>query len=131
MRGSKVFVFCGKFKNRAEACSYSEPQWEPEPAGSTSDEEYERWEERNPIKKLQRNIDSYLDEDFIETVELDFGYLSSINISDTDLAKIKTQVNEENFLVLVYKQALGGFRLEKEPVSTDQLKYCGHFGCTV
>ncbi|WP_086932930.1 hypothetical protein [Agarilytica rhodophyticola] len=79
MHKAQVYVFSGKFQDRGEACLYSEPQWESEPDNSASDEEYNAWEDRNPTHKLKSNIDSYLDEDFIETVAMDIEYLLSIN----------------------------------------------------
>jgi len=122
-----VYVFSGEFENIEAAYLYSQPQWEPEPDESVSDEEYAAWEDRNPSHELLKNIGSYLDEDFIETVYLNFQYLSSIGIAASDIAHIKENIGEANVLVLVYEQALGGFPLKEKPVSNSSLNYCGQF----
>ena len=127
MQEKFVYVFSGKFENIEAACLYSQPQWEPEPDESVSDEEYAAWEDRNPSHELLKNIDSYLDEDFIETVDLDFQYLSNIGVSASDIAHIKENIGGANVLVLVYEQALGGLPLKEEPVSNSSLNYCGQF----
>lgn len=124
----KVFVFAGEFKDRADACLYSEPQWEPEPGESVSDEEYLAWENRNPVHKLNDNLNTYLDSDFIETVNLKFDYLSSLNISDEDIGKIQASVLPNyNYMVLVFEDALGGFEFDGHPTSTEFLRYCGKY----
>ncbi|WP_130537522.1 hypothetical protein [Thiomicrorhabdus indica] len=122
-----VYVFSGEFENIEAACLYSQPQWEPEPDESVSDEEYAAWEDRNPSHELLKNIDSYLDEDFIETVDLDFQYLSNIGVAASDIAHIKENVGGANVFVLIYGQALGGFPLKETPVSNSSLTYCGQF----
>ncbi len=129
MAGNVVYVFSGEFDDIESACLYSQPQWEPEPDESVSDEEYTAWEDRNPSHDLLGNIDSYLDEDFIETVDLDFKYLSSKGASDSDIANIRGNAGRSNVLILVYEQALGGFPLKKTPVSNSSLTYCGQFHC--
>ncbi|TCK08657.1 hypothetical protein [Marinobacterium mangrovicola] len=127
MQEKFVYVFSGEFEDIDAACLYSQPQWEPEPDESVSDEEYAAWEDRNPSHQLRKNIDSYLDEDFIETVDLDFQYLSSIGVAASDIAHIKENIVGANVLVLVYEQALGGFSLKEKPVSNSSLTYCGQF----
>jgi len=128
MTDKHVYVFCGKFEDRETAYLYSEKQWEPEPDESVSDQEYELWEQRNPTHKLKQNIDSYLDTDFIETVAIDFNYLSQY-LCNESIERIKTFINNANILVLVFEDALGGFVLKHEPVSNDQLTYCGKYHC--
>ncbi|MES9990928.1 MAG: hypothetical protein ABW098_03180 [Candidatus Thiodiazotropha sp.] len=124
----KIYTFAGEFKDRAEACLYSEPQWEPEPDESVSDEEYRAWEDRNPTHRLNENLDAYLDSDFIETVDLNYDYLASLNISDEDIDKIRKIVSPNfNYMVLVFEDALGGFELNSPPTSTEFLKYCGTY----
>ena len=131
----KVYVFSGKFASRIEACLYSQPQWEPEPDESVSDEEYEEWEDRNPVTRLKENIDSYLDEDFIETIESSDSlsrhkYLSSMLKEASSLGTIEAaEPDGANIFVLIYEDALGGFDLKKEPTSTKELSYCGVFDC--
>ena len=124
----KIYVFAGEFKDRTEACVYSEPQWEPEPDDSVSDEEYLAWENRNPVHKLKDNLDTYLDSDFIETVTLDYDYLSSLNISYKDIEKIRETISPKfNYMVLVFEDALGGLELNSSPTSTEFLHYCGRY----
>lgn len=125
-----VFIFAGEFKDRAEACLYSEPQWEPEPDSSASNEEYEAWENRNPVHRLQENIDAYLDSDFIETVDLNYAYLSSLRVSSEDIDKIKARVKPHfNYFILVFKDALDASNPGIEPVSNRVLEYCGQYEC--
>ena len=131
MKKTSVYIFAGHFKDREEACSYSESQWEPEPDQSVSDEEYSEWEDRNPTHKLKKNISSYLDEDFIETVEVDYQYLSNFNLGEENIAKVKVLANEANYFVLVFNDALDGFKLESQPESNSILTYCGHYECTL
>jgi hypothetical protein len=127
----KIYIFAGEFKDRADACLYSEPQWEPEPNNSVPDEEYMAWEDRNPVHRLEENVGTYLDSDFIETVDLNYDYLSSLNISDEDIRKIsKTIKPEYNYFVLVFEDALGDRELKNPPVSNETLKYCGQFDFT-
>lgn len=124
----KVFVFAGEFKSREDACLYSEPQWEPEPDESVSDEEYMEWEERNPVHGLKDNINTHLDSDYIETVDLNYGYLSSLNVKDEDINKLReTILPNFNYMVLVFEDALGGFELDATPCSNRFLKYCGRY----
>jgi len=131
----KVYVFSGKFSSRDEACKYSQPQWLPEPDESASDEEYEEWEDNNPSCQLKRNIDSYLDEDFIETIESSdsmerHSYLSAMLKDSSNIEIIQAAEPEDaNIFVLIFEDALGGFELKAEPVSTKELSYCGCFDC--
>lgn len=131
MRDTKVYIFSGIFNTIEEACLYSEPQWEPEPKETSSDEEYEIWEDSNPTLQLKRNIDSYLDADFIETVHLRYEYLVSLKIPAFDIDDVREKSAGDNFLVLVYEDALGGFALKKEPQSSTQLTYCGVYKCVL
>ncbi|MPW31482.1 hypothetical protein F9L16_21135 [Agarivorans sp. B2Z047] len=131
MSETKIYVFSGTFSCIEEACLYSQPQWEPEPDESVSDDEYEKWEDSNPSHQLEKNIDSYLDEDFIETVDLNYEYLKSFKLSESDMDKVKEKSAGDNIFVLVFEDALGGFRLENEPKSTSQLNFCGAYKCVL
>jgi len=126
MSDKYVYVFCGKFETIEQARLYSEQCWEPEPDESASEEEYSLWEDRNPTHELKKNIDSYLDGDFIETVDMDVKYLSNY-VSKEGVEEINKYLSDENILVLVFEDALGGFPLKREPVSTEQLTYCGKY----
>ena len=135
---TKVYVFSGKFESREHACLYSEPQWEPEPDESVSDEEYEAWEDRNPTHQLEQNLDSYLlDEDAIETIDdmeclNRYDYLCGMLTDKSDINSIKDKsTGDSNILVLVFEDALGGFGLKSDPVSTDELIYCGSYQCEI
>ena len=129
MTKTSVYIFAGGFQNTDKACLYSEPQWEPEP-DDTDDVVYEAWEDNNPSHSLKQNIDSYLDPDFIETVELDCEYLSSLKILSEDIERIRYLLNEkDNIFVLVFEDALGGFDLKSEPITNSVLTYCGNYNC--
>ncbi len=131
MNKTSVYIFSGKFDSVQEACLYSQSQWEPEPDDSVSDKEYAEWEDRNPIHKLKENINSYLDEDFIETIDIDFHYLENIHLQESDVENVKALSKEANIFILVYEQALGGFELKKKPVSSKELVYCGQYDCVL
>jgi len=130
----KIYVFSGKFPSNQAAREYALPQWLPEPDESATDEEYKEWEENNPSRQLKRNIDSYLDEDFIEIIDnssMDrHDYLSAYLIDKNDINTVKAKEPEgANNFVLIFEESLDGFELKKEPVSTDELSYCGVFDC--
>src|SRR5690348_10308557 len=108
-----VHVFVGSFANREEACAYTEPQWEPEPDESVSDEEYSAWEERNPIWQMRSELGHpYLDSDFIETIDGSdrYEYLARLLTDSDGIDRIrKIAGGEDNILVLIFAEALGGF----------------------
>lgn len=132
MTESRVYVFSGHFDSREAACLYSEPQWPPEPVGDVSDEVYQQWEDAGSKHRLKDNIDGYLDSDFIETVDLDYSYLSALKISGADIEAIENMVSDQcNIFVLVFEEALDGFELESTPVTNSVLKYCGHYACEI
>lgn len=124
-------MFSGAFNTIEEACSYSEPQWEPELDETASNEEYVRWEDSNPTFQLKTNIDSYLDEDFIETVNLCYEYLENLKFSAFDIENVREKSAGNNVFVLVYERSLGGFPLKKKPQSSTQLSYCGVYKCVL
>lgn len=125
-----VHVFVGRFADRQDACAYTEPQWEPEPDDSVSDEEYEEWEERNPSWKLRDHLGpEYLTPDFIETItDADrFDYLARLVGDSAAAARLKEEAGAANTLVLVFSGAFG----ERPPKvrSTPFLTYLGEFAC--
>jgi len=130
MANESVHVYAGLFPDRTEACKYTEAQWEPEPAQSSSQEEIERWESENPKWGLRSDLGVALDSDFIETIlDEDWPtYLSTIVCRPEDLEPIRSRARADaNVLVLIFSEAPGG-----EPVklaSTPRLKYCGQFPC--
>lgn len=132
---STVFVFSGQFSSRAEACLYSEPQWEPEPDENATNEDYAAWEDRNPTHQLKRNINHYLDHDFIETID-DMNemsrhqYLEALLKHKNDIETIKAvEPHASNILVLVFREAFDGLDLNVPPTSTEELTYCGEYLC--
>ncbi len=118
MSKTTVYIFAGCFKDRATACLYSEPQWQPEPDASASDEVYQQWEDNNPTHQLRQHFNTYLDTDFIETVEKDMTYLASLNITQSCIEDIERKTAAMNILILVFADALGRRALHKAPIST-------------
>jgi len=130
----KVYVFSGVFASREEACLYSEPQHLPEPDESASDEEYAEWEDNCSTHELRNNIKHYLDNDFIETIDDNsmcrYEYIESMLINKEEIKTIKHKApKNSNILVLVFHEALGGFKLKEEPKPTKELTYCGEYNC--
>lgn len=125
-----VHVFAGKFASIKEACQYTQEQWEPEPDESVSDEEYEEWEERNPIWLLERDLNEYLDSNFIETIDGEdrYSYLEGLLINKDEISEIQEKIpSNANILVLIFKEALGDFPSKLK--STSKLFYCGEYAC--
>jgi hypothetical protein len=125
-----VHVFTGRFTNRDAARRYTEAQWEPEPGESASDEEYVAWENRNPVWPMKIDLGVYLDGDFIETIDGDrrYDYLKEMLLDGQAINRIKaTAGSGSNILVLIFDEALGGFKSEVK--STPSLTYCGQFDC--
>jgi hypothetical protein len=132
MSKSSVYIFAGVFKSIDQACVYSEPQWEPEPSYDANDEEYQAWEDSNPKHSLKQNVEADLDSGFIETVGLNYEYLSGLKISPDGIKNIQALLkHKENVFVLVFEDALGGFNLESKPITNSVLTYCGNYSCEV
>jgi hypothetical protein len=124
-----VHVFVGRFESPDDARTYTEAKWKPKPGESASDEEWEAWEERNPQWPLRSDLDVYLDSDFIEVILApgQYSYLQSLLLDRQDADRI-TQIDPDaNTLVLVFREALGGFDAAMK--STPSLTYCGEFAC--
>ena len=125
-----VHVFAGQFPSRSAACEYTEAQWEPEPSEDASDEDYAAWEQRNPVWPLRRDLDVYLDSDFIETIDGDErdSYLEGLLEDGSAISEIRRLAPEGgNVYVLVFREALGDFSGDLK--STPKLTYCGEFPC--
>ncbi|TWU05793.1 hypothetical protein [Stieleria varia] len=125
---SILHVFAGTFLSRNEACLYTEPQWEPEPSDTVSDDEYAAWENRNPSWGFCDDLgDVYLDSDFIETIDGDerYSYLASYLVNGSDLGRVRAANPDANTLLLVFPDAFGGF--DSSLRSTPKLTYCGGF----
>ncbi len=136
MTETSVHVFAGTFRDIDDACGYSEAQREPEPPAAVPDAEYRAWEARNPGWAMKADLGiTYLDSDFIETIAdrdgLDrYGYLANKLQEPADIERIRRLAGPEaNILVLIFKQALGGFPAKLK--STPRLTYCGEFACTI
>lgn len=121
MKATTVHVFAGKFRDRDEACNYSQEQWD-ELASETCDP---HWPMRTDL-----GIE-YLDHDFIETTDDSDGinrydYLRTMLRNPQDIERIRQEAGPEaNILVLIFEQALGGFGVTIR--STPRLTYCGAF----
>lgn len=122
-----LHVFAGSFPSRDDACLHSEPQWEPEPDDSASDEEYAAWEGRNPAWELRDDLGVGLDSDFIETIDGDerYDYLAGYLVDDSDLDAVRTAAGISSILVLIFADALHDRKAELK--STTRLIYCGAF----
>lgn len=129
---STVHVFVGTFDSLESARAYTEEQWEPEPVGDVSDEEYAAWEARNPAWAMRGDLDAHLDSDFIETIDGQdrFKYLGAMLTQEGARATIEERApSGANVLVLVFREALGGF--PSRMASTKALIYCGEFPCSL
>jgi hypothetical protein len=126
-RHGKLHVFAGAFPSRDEACVHSEPQWEPEPDDSVSEEEYSAWEDRNPVWGLRDDLGIGLDSDFIETIDGDqrYDYLAGYLVDDADLDAVRAAAGDSNILVLIFPDALHDRKARLK--STSRLTYCGAF----
>ena len=75
------------------------------------------------------------DHDFIEVIDdtehlSRYDYLRSILKNADDIARIlRSAAPDANILVLIFKEALGGF--EAKMRTTPRLSYCGEFPCTL
>lgn len=123
----KLHVFAGSFASRDEALLYTEAQWEPEPDGSVSDDEYLAWEECNPTWGLRDDLDIGLDADFIETIDGSdrYEYLDRFLCNAEDLKAIRAIAGDSNILMFIFPDAL--HRPSAQLFSTSKMIYCGAF----
>jgi hypothetical protein len=122
------------FETEGQALAYSQPHWEPEPGEKASDEEYQAWEDRNPLWPMKRELGgAYLDEDFIETIWAiddgltgpDWKYLSGrLEAADVEACKAIAP-SRGSTLILIDEQASDG--LDFKPSSTPAMIYCGTY----
>jgi hypothetical protein len=134
MADTTVHVFAGEFRDRNDACAYALDQWEPPPTASK--EEYDAREDRNPTWQMRSDLgEVHLDHDFIEVIDdmehlIRYDDLRSMLKNADDIAGILRSAGPDaNILVLIFKEALGGF--EALMRSTPRLSYCGEFPCTL
>lgn len=124
----KVYVFIGKFKNKEEALNYTEPIWKPEPPFNASNEEWELWEETNPVFKLQSDLKCQLDPDFIETLTEgnNYEYIKSILLTPENIEDLKIQLDDVKLtVILIFQKAIESDTFKFE--NTNQFKYLGEF----
>jgi hypothetical protein len=110
------YTFSGRFRDRNDACAYALDQWEQEPSPMASEEEYDAWEDRNPTWQMKTDLgEVYLDHDFIEVIgDMEhlsrYDYLRSMLKNADDIPGIRRSAGPgANILVLIFKEALGGF----------------------
>ena len=130
----KLHVFIASFETEGQALTYSQPHWKPEPSEEASDEEYQAWEDRNPLWPMKRELgDAELDEDFIETIWAvddgltgpDWKYLSGrLETADVEACKA-IALSRGSALILIDELGLGG--LDFKPSSTSTITYCGSY----
>jgi len=133
MTDTTVHVFVGTFRDRDEACRYSQENWEPEPPAPATEQELLDWDQRNPVWPMRSDLGiAYLDPDCIETIDgADrYDYLNRMLKHRGAIDRIRqTAGSQANILVLIFKEALGGFDARCQ--STPRLTYCGEFPCTI
>ena len=130
MTETNVHIFIGEFENRDDAISYTQGRWEPEPDESATDEEYSKWEERNPIWKMRDDLNCHLDSDFIETItdEIKLKYFSSLVKNDSLASQYSKLLNsEKSALILIFDLALHESEKDIEMKSTENMEYIGKF----
>lgn len=131
--GQTVHVFGIKPGSKGEEVGYAHPYWEPEPDDSATDEEYNAWEDRNPIWGLCEDLDCYLDSDFVEYLGDEEGnfweYLAGYVTDDRDLDKIREALVACREFVLIFDSALGGFDANLR--ETEGALYAGEFACSL
>ena len=132
MSATTIHVFAGKFRDRDEACTYSQEQWDETPVLLMTEEERRTSETRYPHWPMCTDLGiEYLDHDFIETIgDQDglnrYGYLQTMLSNPKGIERIRQEAGPEaNILVLIFEQALGGIDVNMR--STPRLAYCGAF----
>jgi len=132
MSATTIHVFAGNFRDRDEACTYSQEQWDDTPVLLMTEEERRTSETRYPHWPMCTDLGiEYLDHDFIETIGDQDGlnrydYLQTMLSNPNDIERIRQEAGPEaNILVLIFEQALGGIDVNMR--STPRLAYCGAF----
>lgn len=124
----KVYVFLGYFPDRESATAYTEPSYEPYPDADASDAEHDAREERNPIYPMRKDLDCYMDSDFIETItDGDMhAYLGSMLKESSQADSFKERLEKPNAcMVLIFEEAIRGEELSFR--DTEKLSYLGAF----
>ena len=130
MTKTNVHIFIGKFDNRKDATEYTQEQWEDEPESTATDEEYEKWEERNPIWLMRNDLKIELESDFIETItdEIKFKYFEGLVKDEILTNKYSTLLkSEKTALILIFDLAFSENSKTIEMKSTQKMNYIGVF----
>lgn len=130
MTKTNVHIFVGEFENRQDATSYTQGRREPEPDDSATDEEYSKWEERNPIWQMRDDLNCYLDSDFIETItdEFKLEYFGDLVKNDSLTSQYSELLNsQKSVLILIFDLALHESEKNIEMKSTQKMEYVGKF----
>lgn len=130
MTKTNVHIFIGKFNDRIDATSYTEAQWEPEPDSLATDEEFEKWEDRNPVWQMRDDLNCYLDSDFIETIseEIKLNYFEGIVKNKSVTNPYSELLSSENSaLILIFDLALHESEKNHQMKSTSRMEYIGKF----
>jgi hypothetical protein len=130
MTKTNVHIFIGKFENREDATAYTQERWEPEPESSATEEEFKKWEERNPIWLMRNDLNCYMDSDFIETItdKVKLKYFKGL-VNDLQLINKYSELLriEKSALILIFDLALSENEKNIEMKSTNKMEYIGKF----
>lgn len=126
----RVYIFSGNFVSLADACLYSEHQWE-EDQPAVGMQEYTNWEEYYPSPSLLDELKlKHLNSDFVETVGGDecLAYVYRVLASTEECERFNHAIHaEDNVFVLIYAEALNG--KSAQMMDTSQLHYLGEYQC--
>lgn len=134
MTKTNVHIFVGEFENREDATCYTQGKWEPEPDDSATDEEYNEWEERNPIWQMRDDLNCYLDSDFIETItdEFKLEYFNGLVKNESTTSQYSELLSsQKSALILIFDLALHESEKNIEMKSTDRMKYIGKYSTVI
>ena len=129
-----LHIFCGFFDNDAEADEYIYEQWVPEPQGVT-DDEYANWENNNPTWQLEKDLEFFMDSDFVEHA-YDPSYIENLIQSESEKEEFLNSIPTECkpvFIVVIKDGIWGDRRNPKEntnirsPENNEKLKYLGRY----
>jgi hypothetical protein len=129
-----LHIFCGFFDNGTAADEYISQQWIPEPQGVT-DEEYANWENNNPTWQLEKDLEFFMDPDFVEPA-YDTSYIQTMIQSESEKEKFLNSIPSEGrpVFIIVSKDGIWGDRRNpkdrtniRSPENTEKLKYLGRY----
>jgi hypothetical protein len=129
-----IHIFCGFFANGKEADEFISQQWLPEPQG-VSDAEYANWENNNPTWALEKDLEFFMDSDFVETA-YDVPYIQTLIESESEKEKFLKSIPTEGSpaFIIVSKDGIWGDRRNpkdrnniRPPEDTEKLIYLGRY----